>query len=209
MFFGMDPEEYRKQMEERELNNEAHRHDMHEWIESLDEHGLKMLRSLLYDYSDHTSAAYLIGFAGLVMQKKFNICAACGKNHDDITVEDVIGKSHEGNSAHVGQAEPDYGPDGTPLPPASGTIKDPMPQRGDTVTHGKAFEEMSGPELLATVPKKVQDQMDEYRLDFIEFQWPKVLCKGCGMEYVSLEDRMLKAPGIEGCTGCSHKGAWG
>ena len=34
-------------------------------------------------------------------------------------------------------------------------------------------------------------------------------CSNCGMGYVSLEDRMLRPPGIDGCGGCRLKSAHG
>jgi len=34
-------------------------------------------------------------------------------------------------------------------------------------------------------------------------------CASCGMPYPSLEDRMLKPPGIDGCHGCQQKSATG
>lgn len=37
----------------------------------------------------------------------------------------------------------------------------------------------------------------------------KVTCKGCGTEYVSLDDRMLRPPGIEGCSVCVQRQKWG
>lgn len=35
----------------------------------------------------------------------------------------------------------------------------------------------------------------------------KVVCNGCGLEYVSLADRMLRPP--DGCHGCHEKARWG
>lgn len=37
----------------------------------------------------------------------------------------------------------------------------------------------------------------------------QIVCLNCGMEYASLEDRMRRAPGIEGCSGCLEKEKWG
>ena len=37
----------------------------------------------------------------------------------------------------------------------------------------------------------------------------KLYCKGCGLHYVSLEDRMLRRPGEDGCHGCQLKSAHG
>lgn len=34
-------------------------------------------------------------------------------------------------------------------------------------------------------------------------------CTNCLLQYISLEDRMLRPPGIEGCPGCLEKSAWG
>lgn len=34
-------------------------------------------------------------------------------------------------------------------------------------------------------------------------------CRDCDLEYVSLNDRMVKPPGASGCHGCQQKSAWG
>lgn len=34
-------------------------------------------------------------------------------------------------------------------------------------------------------------------------------CDNCGLQYVSLADRMLRPPGIDGCGGCQNKSAHG
>lgn len=47
----------------------------------------------------------------------------------------------------------------------------------------------------------VTDNDDDPKVD------PKVVCLGCGMEYQSLEDRMLRKPNA--CHGCQHKAKWG
>lgn len=37
----------------------------------------------------------------------------------------------------------------------------------------------------------------------------KLYCTGCGIEYQSLDDRMLRPPGVNGCGSCQQKAAWG
>jgi len=37
----------------------------------------------------------------------------------------------------------------------------------------------------------------------------QVRCSNCGQQYVSLEDRMLRKAGKEGCNGCIEKEKWG
>lgn len=56
------------------------------------------------------------------------------------------------------------------------------------------------------------ENMKKYRLEW----WTdpadgheKLRCKQCFRPYVSLEDRMLRSPGIEGCPGCVQKEKWG
>lgn len=34
-------------------------------------------------------------------------------------------------------------------------------------------------------------------------------CTGCGMDYQSLDDRMLRNPGMDGCSGCQYKSGHG
>lgn len=48
----------------------------------------------------------------------------------------------------------------------------------------------------------------EYRVH-IRGDGPEVICNNCGVTYVSLEDRMLRRPDIEGCDGCIQKEKWG
>jgi len=186
--FGMTPEEYEAHMEEHRLNAEAHRHDMHEWVESMDAQGLRMLRALLFNYDEHPSASYLSGIAAAMLYHKFNICPACGKDHAELDPSVLLGKE----SSHEGLVYDNPG-SGTPM----GTDYQP------------SFEKMSGEELLANVPAEEQQLMDEYGLDFIEYQYPSVRCSNCTKPYVSLKDRMVKEPGVKGCDGCQQKAMFG
>lgn len=52
-----------------------------------------------------------------------------------------------------------------------------------------------------------KDLMKVYNL--IQHPSGALLCGGCGQTYVSLEDRMLRAPGAEGCDSCQQKAKWG
>lgn len=50
--------------------------------------------------------------------------------------------------------------------------------------------------------------LNEYRMvETVVGDMRKFTCRDCGMEYVSLEDRMLRKP--DECKGCQHKSAWG
>jgi hypothetical protein len=50
---------------------------------------------------------------------------------------------------------------------------------------------------------EADNAMQEYRLIWRFGSEGKTLhCQDCGMEYQSLDDRMLRRPGVEGCMGC-------
>jgi hypothetical protein len=58
-----------------------------------------------------------------------------------------------------------------------------------------------------------QAEMDEYNLDDLRDEDTKRLigfvCKGCGTQRTTIQDRKLKPPGVEGCGGCQQKAKWG
>ena len=62
-------------------------------------------------------------------------------------------------------------------------------------------------EFVKSLPAGIIARLEEYHLDLIPDQWPVVACNKCGLEYQSLEDRMVKAP--DECHGCQQKAAWG
>ncbi len=50
-------------------------------------------------------------------------------------------------------------------------------------------------------------KMKEYRVYYKSQTGKEVLCTDCGLEYPSLEDRMVKQP--DDCHGCFMKAKWG
>lgn len=66
------------------------------------------------------------------------------------------------------------------------------------------------------VPDVVASTMREYGVkaisDVVEGAAqtdPRVVCLGCGVVYPTLDDRMLRSPGIDGCSGCQQKSGHG
>lgn len=57
--------------------------------------------------------------------------------------------------------------------------------------------------------KEYKENCEKWNVTPDEFNPPQIICLGCGMTYVSLEDRMRRAPGMDGCHGCQHKSAHG
>lgn len=74
--------------------------------------------------------------------------------------------------------------------------------------HDKQIAESMTPESAALVDVDRSAKANEYNVAFMESSTTgKVRCVGCGLEYVSLEDRMVKPPAE--CHGCQSKSAWG
>lgn len=71
-------------------------------------------------------------------------------------------------------------------------------------------EEMGLPVPNGKPTPKVQPERDaamtEYGMIAIDGQ---LQCEGCGLHSVSMEDRMLRPPKMDGCSGCQQKSAFG
>lgn len=61
------------------------------------------------------------------------------------------------------------------------------------------------------MPDMTEDErailMEEYGIE--EGEDGKLHCKNCMIHVASLQDRMLRKPGVDGCSGCQQKSAWG
>jgi len=72
-----------------------------------------------------------------------------------------------------------------------------------------------GPTEPRTHTAKVQDNitydhnMSLYDMEKDDDGSPRVMCKNCGKWYENLADRMLRSPGVAGCSGCIEKTKWG
>lgn len=51
--------------------------------------------------------------------------------------------------------------------------------------------------------------MNEYGMEQDDDGSDKVMCKNCKKWYENLPDRMLRPPGVTGCSGCIEKTRWG
>lgn len=75
--------------------------------------------------------------------------------------------------------------------------------------HDEELAKMTGPG-----PAPDAEISDEYRTSLmavynVETFEEGVRCTNCQFQYVSLDDRMLRNPGPEGCHGCIHKSKFG
>lgn len=85
--------------------------------------------------------------------------------------------------------------------------------------HDKQVEEVLGnhDSTVPTEPYILSEEdfadMEKYNLDDLRDEDTHDLlgfiCKNCGMRYVSIADRKLRPPGVDGCNGCQLRSAHG
>lgn len=140
---------------------------------------------------------YHIGIVVMESDKQHGICPACGIQHDE-ELADIIVKEREAmKKAAEEEDEPiELKLDRESVLLANGQIINP----NDSKRHWATF--------ISNLPEEIADALPLYNLNLIPGEWPNVLCK-CGTKYVSIEDRALRPPGVEGCSTCQQKEKFG
>lgn len=176
------PEEVRQQIEHHQMIVISHGHEVHRFINELNEEQLDTLRGILMNYWDRPTAAFLVGTVATTLVHKFDRCPVCGEKHDE-ALHDMAG---DGDKQEVSEDEQYKNFHGTKLTPMS---------------------EEDWTKFIRILPKTIMDALHDYNLGLMPGVWPMVICKGCGLEYVSIEDRMLRS--TDGCHGCHEKSKTG
>jgi len=63
--------------------------------------------------------------------------------------------------------------------------------------------------FLLTLKTEDMLLLQDYGVDLVHQEFPKVKCRNCGMDYPSIQERMKTPQKIDGCQGCQHKEGWG
>jgi hypothetical protein len=70
------------------------------------------------------------------------------------------------------------------------------------------LKEMAEADEASVEERRIREQFEKYGVT-LTGNGTEIKCNNCLMTYVSLADRMLRPPGVDGCGGCQQKGAWG
>jgi hypothetical protein len=176
-------QQMREQMDQHHMAIDSFRHDVQRLFEEIDQEHLLTLRHLFNHFAQQTGAvypAYLEGVAAATLHHRFGVCASCGEDHTaELLKQD--------------------GADSQPQPPGEGQpagdqLELPFPADNSVSASDEA-------EYLLLC--------EQFNVTPSEGSKPGVTCRGCGQDYVSLGDRMIKPPGEENCPGCVHKAKWG
>ncbi len=204
-------------------------HDVVAFIKRLDEHDLMLLRGLVNALAmgTETTHGYYFGLMSVELEK-FGICLACGKKHDE-QLKELLGDAEESIAENIAKISPATQlQDGTPDCVVCGRDNDHGTHEaleiGSHLSHRywppdkifanvKAdkvnYSEQGWANFMTAMEAEDIVIMDNYGVQLIPQSFPKVACGRCGKEYVTLQDRILRKPGIDGCDGCQQKEAWG
>jgi hypothetical protein len=167
-------------------------------FDELDQDNLTTLAQLFHMLSgvpnEHMPqmVSYYEGMLTAKLQDRFNLCPNCGGNHDEVP-DDMLHGGDDTSEDEVSSGEP-VGEENLPRQPHPDSVAPPV----------EVVHELHPDDLAKMEEYNLEDVRDEDTLKLLYFR-----CKGCGLNYQSIEDRMLKEPGVKGCDGCQQKAKWG
>lgn len=208
------PPQIAQMLEQQEMEMEATRHDISRFFEELSDEQLVTVRRLFGLIGSSrkqapAAANYYEGICSGLLAGR-GLCMGCGKDHTKALLE------HD-------------------APPTTQTNESAQAEDRVTVTTDDLEGTMVEPISVNGVPWEFNDQgvvilNDEQKAQMIEYglddayviendgppQFLGFACTRCLNSdgsprriFVSIVDRMLRPPGIEGCTACIEKAKWG
>jgi len=142
--------EHQRMHDLHDMQGEASRHHLLNFLDSLTEEQLKDLRGIMrLAHEEQDFSLYVMGVTNHVLTTTFGYCIVCNVKHEQV-IEDFD----------------------LPDPPTDETDPETLMEQYNLIAVGEGFK-----------------------------------CSKCGMTYVSLKDRMLRAP--DECSGCIQTTKWG
>lgn len=202
MFFGLPngemPPELQAQLEAQQAHEQMHRQDevhrRNAFLDKLNEDDIDLLDTIVFLCRENKQfSAYMRGQIAMFRMHKFGTCT-CGVNHAEEAKEMLNNPPSEDRDSLTKEViekdDPDDDPEGIYEP--------------EIVEDGNAALRAASSEFDQAAERA--DNMKKYGLE----EWDgKYRCTNCHLSYESVEDRMLRSPGIDGCHGCQHKAATG
>lgn len=162
-------------------------------FDSLDEADTRTLRDLMAAIGSGTDVKLASHFDGYLtgrLKWHFKVCATCGGNECNVSnideaLDDILGETNAANREAALKPDPNPG-----------------------YVQGTLFE---ADDIQESPKDAIRQNAAAYGVIFsnaLDLEGP-VICEQCGYENNSLADRMLRDPGVKGCSGCQHKAKWG
>lgn len=201
------------------------RHAIKRLFDELNPDQLASLRSLLEVCMQGTegnqAATGYHGMTVMILEKKFGVCWACRENPcvAEHGLENMLARD-DLRCPTCGSTDPRMHPavsgGGEVTDMCADSFHQGYPKKVEV--HPDAIREMDpmadlplgGTGMLS--PSQIS-QMVEYHLDDLREEGTNKLvgfiCLECGYQYPSIEDRMIRPPGIDNCPGCINKTKFG
>lgn len=192
-------------------------HDVNRMLHELSQEHLAAVSTIIdgIAMSDHPTrqASYMAGKITSIMEARFNVCGACGKNHDEaaqMLLNTPPPAPPHVEARRIRESVEKLKRQGTVDPADEITMDEPTGK----VTEGKVDNQVPT-QIGSQAPVKYWEQeiMDLYNIDDVRDEATGKLlhfmCKGCGIHVSSINDRTLSPPGVEGCSGCQQKAKFG
>lgn len=168
-------------MEHQAMSRVANAHEVQDFLTGLTADQLKTMSMLLLSFADPESGAFLAAqHHGMVIQIR-------ALKHDNC----VCGHEHEDAEALLGDV-------GSPHPEGTGE------EYSDPPSQTLLMENLPAKVGLREFDEPIPVLMDRYRL---LLDGGVLRCRDCGLQYISLKDRMIKEP--DDCHGCHLKNSQG
>jgi hypothetical protein len=182
-FFGSVPPELAAQVERHQMQAEDYRHAVARFFDEISQENLFTFMSLMHTISGNTEGPG----------------ANLASYYEGITLATL----HERFNACMGCGK-DHDKIAEEFTPPTDNVGKPQPAPGSESPSSVTPEELNPQALKDMEEYNLDDVRDSDTLKLIGF-----VCKGCGMRYITIDDRMKQPPGVEGCSGCRSKAKWG
>lgn len=180
---------------------------LHEFFDSLSDENLALMGSYTVDLA--LAQAHEGTYWQGIIEEKLRVrgvCHHCGRDH----AADLLGDDHEPTEdkavaeSNLNGTVTFHGPDGQTFT--------------ETIVDGKVdvplwtqptFEEVTEEQVDAE--NNIRENATTWGVYFVDPAnlQGQVKCGECDTTFISLEDRMLKPPGVKGCGTCQQKAKWG
>jgi hypothetical protein len=207
----ISPEEFRAHQERLHMESVDVMHGIYRTLGEMPEEHLRSVIQLLHICANGGEGVvnYYWGVAAGIVRERFDVCPPCGVNHSTELFQG-------GQAADSAAAEPPpTNFSSTPVVSESGQ-ESPPHQRPEASSSTILIWKAGEPNPL-NLTDEDRANMEVYHLedtwDTETRRFKGFACTGltpvgpCGVVYVSIEDRMLKAP--DDCHGCAARGRWG
>jgi hypothetical protein len=190
-------EELKRQHDLHHMGHVQAIHEVRDFLHNLTREQLVTLRNMISGIvegtvEDNERGAYALGKITELLDSKHGICG-CGVDHDKEAEHLLTPKEEEAKKVDQ--------------PPITFTDHQGI---FHTWKNGEWVAEPQdlAPDSLEPFGEPREALLKQYNVLDFPLQFPKVICaKDCGTTWVSLTDRMKRAP--DECNGCQNKAAWG